>query len=697
MFNDPRMLGLPHSTWRPGQKDAYDKSLNLHSSGGGVIVIEAPTGCHPAGQEILMYDGSRKKVEDIKINDILLGPDGNSRNVTECIYGYGKIFSINPVIGETFFVNENHILTLVESFDNKVYDIDLQMYIYLPDHQKKNLKLFRIGRSLSVSYKQKTDTRFRTGFTVKYERDDLYYGFSLTGDGRYVLGDFTVTHNTGKSGIPTALGAEENVLVLAHNHGLLKQYESNYGFSIIMGKPEYPCELQSKVKQWGDQYGYPPTAADCHMMNMFDCPASSKCGYLLARQKAAEAKRSACTYKYAALSKWISERDGILVMDEAHDCYEELIEFSRFTMDENMLKESNFPRFPLVNFGSGGKGDLLEGQNRAIVSDWMMGCMKKISIVDLFSELTQESSKNKKMFEKLSSGLAMIESGQPLFYKCSAQQSDDWRSYNVFQKPGSLSLEIRSLDVKSLVKTISGNKTTTVMMSATIGNPKPLMGQLGISKYQFERYAHPTPKNKRPVYDLGFEKMTKANLDARPSLYKEQANAIAKFIQSQDSDWRSIILTSSNYKIGVLRNFLRQKLNGRVTIPEEGSSLKEQINSFKNSTKPGEIAIGTIQGWGSGISLDGNIARISGVAGIAFANPGDRFDQLRMSSAEGKAYAFWNSYCGVVQATGRVSRGELDENGDFELNVSFIADGSATTPIAKSNFPAWFNEAIVKV
>jgi Rad3-related DNA helicase len=83
------------------------------------------------------------------------------------------------------------------------------------------------------------------------------------------------------------------------------------------------------------------------------------------------------------------------------------------------------------------------------------------------------------------------------------------------------------------------------------------------------------------------------------------------------------------------------------------------------------------------------------VAGVPYANPGDRFDQIRMSSAEGKRYAFWSATCSVVQATGRVSRGEKNDDGSFMLNVGALADGSTTTPFSKSSYPKWFLESIV--
>ena len=37
------------------------------------------------------------------------------------------------------------------------------------------------------------------GFTIEPSNEDDYYGFSISGDGRYLLDDFTVTHNSGKT------------------------------------------------------------------------------------------------------------------------------------------------------------------------------------------------------------------------------------------------------------------------------------------------------------------------------------------------------------------------------------------------------------------------------------------------------------------------------------------------------------------
>ena len=53
----------------------------------------------------------------------------------------------------------------------------------------------RVKRKQAPPRRQKKNV-LRTGFKIREIGDDWYYGFTLDGDGRFLLGDFTVTHNT---------------------------------------------------------------------------------------------------------------------------------------------------------------------------------------------------------------------------------------------------------------------------------------------------------------------------------------------------------------------------------------------------------------------------------------------------------------------------------------------------------------------
>jgi len=79
------------------------------------LFVFGPTGnakCLVPGTPILMFDGTIKKVEDIKIGDLLIGPDSKLRKVLSTTSGEEMMYDIIPVKGEKYTVNESHILSL---------------------------------------------------------------------------------------------------------------------------------------------------------------------------------------------------------------------------------------------------------------------------------------------------------------------------------------------------------------------------------------------------------------------------------------------------------------------------------------------------------------------------------------------------------------------------------------------------------
>lgn len=92
----------------------------------------------------------------------------------------------------------------------------------------------RIPRKQAIRTRQQKNV-LRTGFTCKPTGTiEDYYGFTLDGDGRYLLDDFTITHNSGKtvifSHITHALNERYGLtaIVIAHRDDLLDQAEDKY-------------------------------------------------------------------------------------------------------------------------------------------------------------------------------------------------------------------------------------------------------------------------------------------------------------------------------------------------------------------------------------------------------------------------------------------------------------------------------------
>ena len=90
----------------------------------------------------------------------------------------------------------------------------------------------RLPRKQAKPRRQKKNV-LRTGFSVELLPEDDFYGFSIEGDGRFLMGDFTVTHNTGKTVVFSKLAQEEaknggKVLILAHTDELIEQARAKF-------------------------------------------------------------------------------------------------------------------------------------------------------------------------------------------------------------------------------------------------------------------------------------------------------------------------------------------------------------------------------------------------------------------------------------------------------------------------------------
>ena len=84
----------------------------------GLVLVTGPTGsgkCWAPGTKLLMFDGTTKKVEEMKEGDLLMGPDSKPRRVLSVTSGVGPMFEITPKKGKPWGCNDAHILTLKRS------------------------------------------------------------------------------------------------------------------------------------------------------------------------------------------------------------------------------------------------------------------------------------------------------------------------------------------------------------------------------------------------------------------------------------------------------------------------------------------------------------------------------------------------------------------------------------------------------
>jgi len=132
--------------------------------GHGISILTGGPGCGKClkkGTLVLMYDGSKKKVEDILVGDLLMGDDSKPRKVLSLARGKEKMYDVISNDGKEWGCNESHILSLKYNDKSRniiinnlkysygdIIDISVKDYLSLSKRKKHHLKQY----STSIDY-----------------------------------------------------------------------------------------------------------------------------------------------------------------------------------------------------------------------------------------------------------------------------------------------------------------------------------------------------------------------------------------------------------------------------------------------------------------------------------------------------------------------------------------------------------------
>ena len=165
-----------NGTLRPTQEEAIKSYMtNCYPEyGGGILCLGCGQGkCLAKNTPVIMYDGTIKMIQDVKVSDQLMGDDSTPRNVLSIGKGKEMLYDIIQKNANTYTVNESHILSLKCIKTNNIIDIELKDYLKLPINERNNL----LGYSVSVefSYKKLTIDPYLLGCSlVLYQEYNSY-------------------------------------------------------------------------------------------------------------------------------------------------------------------------------------------------------------------------------------------------------------------------------------------------------------------------------------------------------------------------------------------------------------------------------------------------------------------------------------------------------------------------------------------
>lgn len=153
-------------------------------------------GCFAENTPILMWNGQTKFSQDIVIGDELVGDDGQKRVVETTCSGEDEMYEVSQKRGMSYTVNSKHKLALKDNAMN-IVEIIVDDYMALLAEEKNNLYGYR---SEEAYFKRNCDSTpnkdwFKSSIEVKPVGKGTYYGWSISGNKRFVSEDMTVLRN----------------------------------------------------------------------------------------------------------------------------------------------------------------------------------------------------------------------------------------------------------------------------------------------------------------------------------------------------------------------------------------------------------------------------------------------------------------------------------------------------------------------
>ncbi len=151
--------------------------------------------CLGRGTLVMRADGTSVPVERITLGDKLAGPENSIRTVLSLSRGSTQLYRIQPLTRASWRCNADHILTLYYKSD--YVDIPVWEFLKKPEEERSEYRLAYANHNPPDEFSLINPYFAFENFEVYQDQVEEYYGFTLDGNGRFLLSDGCVTHNSG--------------------------------------------------------------------------------------------------------------------------------------------------------------------------------------------------------------------------------------------------------------------------------------------------------------------------------------------------------------------------------------------------------------------------------------------------------------------------------------------------------------------
>jgi len=495
-----------------------------------------------------------------------------------------------------------------------------------------------------------------TGFKVKPHFYGDYFGFELDGNHLYCMGDFTVTHNTGKSLIAMMAGkmmANKVNYVCSGKSLQHQQVEDFPEAEMLMGRSNYTCDFDDSL-----------TAATCTTKCDDYKERRINCAYY--DQKAA---LIAAKYRILNTHYYLNEvnfagqlsKQKVVIIDEADTLDNIFINFVGLSVSKGQSKK--------LNIGYPEKVTKLESW-----IEWAGDALEKLELYKQWKEDDDDC---------LTAEEAEVEKIKITRLKKNIQQfislvQDDWiyssgAGFSEF-KPVWITPEVAE-------KFLWSHAQKFVLMSATLP-PKAVFAEtlgLKVSDVDFIEVGSPYEIENRLVKYRPITEMS----------YKNKGNhylVIDEMAKTLDEEFPNVkgIIHSVSY---ALAEDIMDIGNPRL-MTHDSKDRQEVLDEFIASSGPSVLVSPSII---RGIDLPGDLCRFVFFPKVPFKNLKDKQTAARLFGAGKRGQNWYNAEASqdIVQGAGR----DIRYYGDY--GVAIIFDKQFSRILQSRTLPGWFQDAIV--
>lgn len=480
---------------------------------------------------------------------------------------------------------------------------------------------------------------------------------------------------SGKTSFAAGLSTLEPVISLVRTRNLQQvNYGQTYGARVLFGRGSYPCVHPDATSGMNGE--------DCYYeVAMTECKCADDCPYLIAKHKAQQSRFTSLNYSYYFAAKWPRKALARLVLDEAHQLSDIVLDHSGITLSQRECERYDLSVPPSIS-------PLLPGKaGRSLAERWLAEVDTVLSRAISSCRMHDPQTLRRKralssLLLKVQSTRTSLEAAPDDWYIASGQVNDAGTR-------AGMRFIARPLTARHVFPLHFADRQL-VLMSATMGDFGVVAAELGIGEFDSRRVPHQFSPVMRRVRVLDAPRMNWKSGDAE---YRQQAKVIASAVREAPSSWSGIIHTVSRVQAQRLHGLLDRMLSGRMyldrdDLPTEQSVAEwQQWRDYHGKRQSGQIVVS----WRMGEGYDGLEERICILAKTPFPNTGDLYEKRRMDY-DTRFYLQRTAWA-VEQALGRTRRGRVQDYGD-ENGLVAVADGNWTR--VRSFLSESFREAILQ-